>query len=111
MSEHWYQEAVFYELYLRTFNDGNGDGHGDSYSAFALALIIAHELAGKKPVVLGSLVDDSHGGTPGDRFLRRFEQRQREYELEKEILAEADDGRDAEIRAVRDATTFDSSKL
>ena len=29
MSEHWYQEAVFYELYLRAFSDGNGDGHGD----------------------------------------------------------------------------------
>jgi maltose alpha-D-glucosyltransferase/alpha-amylase len=29
MSENWYQEAVFYELYLRAFNDGNGDGHGD----------------------------------------------------------------------------------
>ncbi len=33
MSEHWYQEAVFYELYLRAFNDGNGDGHGDFVGA------------------------------------------------------------------------------
>ena len=29
MAENWYQEAVFYELYLRAFQDGNGDGHGD----------------------------------------------------------------------------------
>jgi maltose alpha-D-glucosyltransferase/alpha-amylase len=25
----WYQNAVFYELYLRAYRDGNGDGHGD----------------------------------------------------------------------------------
>jgi maltose alpha-D-glucosyltransferase / alpha-amylase len=25
----WYKDAIFYELYLRAFNDGNGDGHGD----------------------------------------------------------------------------------
>ncbi len=25
----WYKDAVFYELYVRAFKDGNGDGHGD----------------------------------------------------------------------------------
>ena len=25
----WYQEAVFYELYIRAYRDENGDGHGD----------------------------------------------------------------------------------
>ncbi|HVN53981.1 MAG TPA: maltose alpha-D-glucosyltransferase [Anaerolineaceae bacterium] len=25
----WYQNAVFYEVYIRAFADGNGDGHGD----------------------------------------------------------------------------------
>jgi maltose alpha-D-glucosyltransferase/alpha-amylase len=25
----WFKEAVFYELYIRAFSDGNGDGHGD----------------------------------------------------------------------------------
>ncbi|HSM55705.1 MAG TPA: maltose alpha-D-glucosyltransferase [Candidatus Sulfomarinibacteraceae bacterium] len=29
MSDNWYQEAVFYELYLRAFCDSDGDGHGD----------------------------------------------------------------------------------
>ncbi len=31
MSEHslWYQNAVFYEVYVRAFYDSNGDGHGD----------------------------------------------------------------------------------
>jgi maltose alpha-D-glucosyltransferase/alpha-amylase len=28
-NENWYQNAVFYELYIRAFSDGNGDGHGD----------------------------------------------------------------------------------
>ncbi|MCA9892035.1 MAG: trehalose synthase, partial [Anaerolineae bacterium] len=25
----WYQNAIFYELYLRAFADGDGNGHGD----------------------------------------------------------------------------------
>jgi maltose alpha-D-glucosyltransferase/alpha-amylase len=25
----WYKDTVFYELYIRAFADGNGDGHGD----------------------------------------------------------------------------------
>ena len=33
MRERWYQEAVFYEIYIRAFNDGNGDGHGDFIGA------------------------------------------------------------------------------
>lgn len=31
----WYQEAVFYELYLRAFCDSNGDGHGDLRGALS----------------------------------------------------------------------------
>jgi maltose alpha-D-glucosyltransferase/alpha-amylase len=29
MAVFWYQEAVFYELYIRAYKDSNGDGHGD----------------------------------------------------------------------------------
>lgn len=27
--DHWYKDAVFYELNVRAFRDSNGDGHGD----------------------------------------------------------------------------------
>ena len=26
---HWYKDAVIYQLHVRTFSDGNGDGVGD----------------------------------------------------------------------------------
>ena len=29
MSEQWYLDTVFYELYLRALQDSNDDGHGD----------------------------------------------------------------------------------
>jgi hypothetical protein len=29
MSDLWYKDAVFYELYVRAFFDSNSDGHGD----------------------------------------------------------------------------------
>jgi len=35
MSDNWYQEAVFYELYIRAFCDGNGDGNGDFRGAIS----------------------------------------------------------------------------
>jgi maltose alpha-D-glucosyltransferase/alpha-amylase len=32
---YWYREAVFYQLYLRAYCDGNGDGHGDLQGAIS----------------------------------------------------------------------------
>jgi len=31
----WYQEAVFYQLYVRAYCDANGDGHGDLRGAIS----------------------------------------------------------------------------
>ena len=33
MAARWYQEAVFYELYVRAFRDSSGDGNGDFLGA------------------------------------------------------------------------------
>lgn len=33
MNERWYEEAVFYELYLRAYQDSDGDGNGDFQGA------------------------------------------------------------------------------
>jgi phage terminase large subunit-like protein len=37
----------------RLVSPRDGEGHGDTFSAFALALLVAHELAGRKPVRAG----------------------------------------------------------
>lgn len=29
MKEYWYQNAIFYQVYIRAYRDSNGDGHGD----------------------------------------------------------------------------------
>jgi maltose alpha-D-glucosyltransferase/alpha-amylase len=34
-ASNWYQEAVFYELYIRAYKDSNGDGHGDFRGAIS----------------------------------------------------------------------------
>jgi len=48
---------------VRLTSPRDGDGHGDTFSAFALALLIGHELAGKKPVRVENLMgDESRAG-------------------------------------------------
>ena len=39
----WYKDAVFYELYVRAFYDGNGNGHGD-FKGLIQKLDYLHEL-------------------------------------------------------------------
>ncbi len=48
------------------------DGHGDSFSGFALALLMAHEIAGKSRTLIGAVSDASHD-TPLMRALRRID--------------------------------------
>jgi hypothetical protein len=42
---------------IRLTSPRDGEGHGDTFSAFSLALLVGHELAGKKPFVVRSLLD------------------------------------------------------
>lgn len=63
---------------IRLVSPRDGDGHGDLFSAFANALVIAHELAGKRPVRAGvvGLDDDDDDESPMDRAMRRVEERE-----------------------------------
>jgi hypothetical protein len=65
---------------MRLVSPRDGEGHGDTFSAFALALILAHEVAGNQPVILFG------DGDAKDRW--GWQARLREYEEEQEFLAE-----------------------
>jgi hypothetical protein len=66
---------------VRLTSPRDGEGHGDTFSAFAIALLIAHELAGNYSGVIKSVMDDAP--TPADYFNQRL----REYEDEQRLLA------------------------
>lgn len=68
----------------RLVSPRDGDGHGDSFTAFSLALLIAHELSGEEVVdVLGGWFSDDD---PMDAFTAR----QQEWEAEQKMFAEPD---------------------
>jgi len=66
---------------IRLTSPRDGDGHGDTFSAFANALLIGHELAGKKPSYAG-IVDPLTALlkplTPLQRWQREMERIERE---------------------------------
>ena len=45
---------------FRLVSPRDGEGHGDTASGFCLALLMAHEMAGKKKIVLSSQKDTSY---------------------------------------------------
>jgi phage terminase large subunit-like protein len=64
---------------IRLTSPRDAEGHGDTFSAFAIALLCAHEHAGKKQVVAGaSGSQENHA----DAFMRA----QAEYEAEMNFL-------------------------
>ena len=65
---------------LRLSSPRDGDGHGDTFSAFGLALVIGHELAGKKPVTAGGFAD---GKTVFERQQESVRQRQEQFAREQ----------------------------
>lgn len=60
----------------------DAEGHGDTFSAFALALLVGHEEVLKKPAVIGIV---GYEGDPFERAIARFERekelRQQEWEM------------------------------
>ena len=76
---------------IRLTSPRDETGHGDSFSAFALALLIGHELSAKRPTVVGSMfaLADA-GGTPYSRAVRQHQQRAESYQEEMEHLQECE---------------------
>ncbi|QDT56277.1 Phage Terminase [Caulifigura coniformis] len=72
----------------RLVSPRDGDGHGDTFSAFALALLIAHQEAGKRKVVIGAL--DGQGRRQGDsRLEQEFLRIEAENVLRRQIAADS----------------------
>ena len=59
------------------------DGHGDTYSAFAVALLLATEVAAEPPLMMDDLLSGD-----GANYASQFAQRVKEYEAEQRWLAE-----------------------
>ncbi len=72
---------------VRLTSPRDGEGHGDTFSAFALALLLAHELAGNAPVVLRPLFGAGNNSAPIDWWQLRLA----EYKREEQRLQEPDD--------------------
>ncbi|BBO32382.1 terminase large subunit domain-containing protein [Lacipirellula parvula] len=60
----------------------DGDGHGDTFSAFALALLMAHEVAGVRPFQIRVLYNPTDNSPPPDPW-SDFDRRRAEYEAEE----------------------------
>jgi phage terminase large subunit-like protein len=88
----------------RLVSPRDGDGHGDTFSAFALALLVAHEIAGKKPVVAGSMLGAKPNQSACQREMERFDYRAEQYRREMEFLHAAgnDDGREQLMKLMRE---------
>jgi len=81
---------------IRLTSPRDGEGHGDTFSAFALALLVAHDFAGRRRIVVGG-DGSSDKLTPMQRAMKRAEQRIEEFDREQtEMLAHDPDADDLE---------------
>lgn len=72
---------------IRITSPRDGDGHGDSYSAFALALVLAHEFAGKDNRPGWTYVSgDSDAPTTVDSYKARLAEYERRKAEEDALL-------------------------
>lgn len=73
---------------VRLTSPRDGEGHGDTFSAFALALLISHEVAGTQPIVLSPMF----GAGVESSSIDYWASRQAEYEAEQRAMDEPDNG-------------------
>jgi hypothetical protein len=82
---------------VRLVSPRDGDGHGDTFSAFALALLLANEVAGDPPVI-GRPLDCESPDSQTDWFSRRQSDYESLLEYERELASrpytQADEMRD-----------------
>lgn len=69
---------------VRLVSPRDGEGHGDTFSAFANALQVAHELAGKKKVFLSHQTKDDHFGAIDRRMQEEMKHNEKWARLEKQ---------------------------
>ena len=68
---------------MRLTSPRDGDGHGDTFSAFALALLMANEVAGTQPILITSLFDRQ-----SDSYDAAFARRLAEYQREQQEMTQ-----------------------
>lgn len=85
---------------IRLVSPRDGTGHGDTFSAFANALLISHDMAGKRPVVAGAVNDPFAKKGPAERWAEHI--RRREEELAGSTFTGSDpqESREAEQAAM-----------
>jgi hypothetical protein len=71
---------------FRLVSPRDGDGHGDSFSAFVLSLVVAQELAAKPRKVIRTAFGP--GVSNKESLEQRFANRERQYQRDLERLAE-----------------------
>jgi hypothetical protein len=86
---------------IRLTSPRDGDGHGDSFSAFVNALLITHEIAGKKPTAVSMMFA---GGASSGGIFEQWEAKAEAWAAEtNRIRNREDDHRHAMRRAMRQA--------
>jgi len=71
---------------IRLVSPRDETGHGDTFSAFALALLVGHELGNKRPMQAGVGDVGGDGLTPLQRHMARVQREQEEIRAERERL-------------------------
>lgn len=67
----------------RLVSPRTGEGHGDSFSALGLALLMAHELSGKRRIVVNDILSSPSNGGWEAAWQRRLAEHAKEQELDR----------------------------